>query len=250
MQATLLWFLALAAVAVATPAGACSPQDLPLRFQDGAGMRIGVWAGDCDRKAPPPACLGPDGAENAVYAVAEARFAGPDAVRSVLGRLADVAAYPSIRYWSSTRERWRPLVTSAEVLATPQGPERAGNLDSAELAQGAAAFVRQEENTPAGTMVYRLAVEEAGPDRLTLRVTNARPATLLGFTLFDTGAYSFRHSFRRLDGEAWLYHGEFAVRGCGTPLVGDKAISFATRLAAVGSYLIGRPEGAPPRPQP
>lgn len=214
-------------------------------------MRIGVWVGRCGDATPtPPACLGPDGAQDAIYAVAESRVAGPAPLGAVLDRLAAVAAYPSIRYWSSTRGRWRPLITKAEVLATPDGPERAGNLDPAELARGDAAFVRQEENTPAGTMVYRLAVEESGPDRLALRVTNARPATLLGFTLFDTGDYVFRHSFRRIDGQSWIYHGELSVRGCGNPLFGDKAISFATRLAAVGSYLIGRPEGSPPQPVP
>jgi len=235
---------AVAIALAAAPALACDPSDLPIQYRQGA-LAIGLYPGSCGDSGPPPACLA--GASGLVVEVTAPAKDGDDS-EVILGRAATLSHYTGIRYWSDTRGRWRELVTEAYPLDSAEGGRSAdSDLDPVALAAGRPAFAFLAENSPAGDIAYRMVARRPDPDRLELEAVNARPVRFLGITVFAPGDYAFHHRLtRRPDHSGWDYHGDLTVSGCGNPLFRDKAISFATRMAAIAGYLLGRNEENPP----
>lgn len=235
-----VWTIPLLLVAVASPAMAdCQPGQFPIRFQD-AEIQVGLWS----RGDSVPACL--DGDARGLSALVQVDAVVPDLTdgTEVMARVARVSAYPSIRYWSPTRERWRELVVSASPLDSRDGPDRGGDFDLTQLWPGRTIHIHQDENTPAGDVVYAMTIEQWNPDRLTLRAVNATAVTRLGLTLLDPGEYEVRHEFRRV-GEGWIYRGQLRVAGAGVPFLQERAESLMTRMVALYRYLAGRPAETP-----
>ena len=236
--------IALAMAVMAQPALACDPSELPIQFRQD-DLAIGLYPGACGDSGPPPACLA--GADGLVVEVTAPANAG-DGADEVLGRAAAISHYPTIRYWSDTRGRWRELITEAYPLESAEGGRlAAADLDALALAGGRPAFVFLAENSPAGDIAYKMTARRPDPDRLELEAVNARPVRFLGFTVFAPGEYAFHHGLtRRPDRSGWDYHGSLTAAGCGNPLIRDKAVSFATRMAAIAGYLLGRTISTPP----
>ena len=236
--------LALATALAVQPALACEPSELPIQFRQGA-LAIGLYPGSCGDGGMPPACLA--GSSGLVVEVTAPAKEG-DGADEVLRRAAAISHYPGIRYWSDTRGRWRELVTEAYPLESAEGGRlAAADLDPQALANGRPATVFLAENSPAGEIAYTMTARRPDPDRLELEAVNARPVRFLGFTVFAPGEYAFHHRLsRRPDRSGWDYHGSLTAAGCGNPLVRDKAISFATRMAAIAGYLLGREPETPP----
>lgn len=231
---TLALALLLLAVLPARPAAACGG----LYRADGVELVV-EEAG----------CRSAGGAAEGVAGLrvtAAAVFEEPGGAQAILARFAAVSRYPEIRYWSSTRGRWRPLVVAAHPLAGAEGPRRADDFRVDELAEGSGVHFFQRENTPAGEVIYRLSIEALGPDALVATAANANTVRVFGLPLFRPGEYRFRYAFRRIGGQSWDYRGELAVAGDGLPVPGDRGASFATRMAAVSLHLLGRRPTAPP----
>ncbi|MBF0560616.1 MAG: hypothetical protein HQL37_01115 [Alphaproteobacteria bacterium] len=225
-------------------AEACALAQMPVLYQDG-DMGVGVNIGPCDAVSSGgrSVCPMPEGAALEVVVA----VASPDTAlrEDVLARVAAVSQYRSIRYWSDTRERWRELVSEAHALTGSEGVER-DDLQVKDLFEGAEFYFAQKENTPAGDVVYRTSVRVNQPDRLVLDVSNALPVRVLGLTFFAPGDYVFHHDFRRMANSTWSYDGTLSIRGCGNFYLRNKAISFASRMAALASYLLGRSPVTPP----
>lgn len=233
-------FAALAFCLQASPAESapsCDAASLPTVYRN-PWLTVGVWSRHGEAVVPP--CADAEPRPSLVLVEAEGRFTEAGGVAALVARLAALDRYRDIRYWSVTRSRWRELVSQAQ-RPDGHGGWTEGPFAPADLAPGVELRFRQDENTPAGRVVYRLSVEQMTPDRLDVLVVNARPVTFLGMTLFAPGEYRFHHSFRRIAGDQWDYRGQVQVLGSVDYPFGDRGPSYANRAEGTYRYLAGLP---------
>lgn len=198
----------------------------------------------------PPPCVTPGQGKFTLLLEGLATYPVPGGADEFLSRFADVSALDGIRYWSVTRQRWRPLVTAAEPLSAPHREAVRGDFNLAELQPGVALFLYQEENTPAAEVVYRTRVIERAPTRVVVEVENALPVKRFLLELFPESGYRFVHVFEKTDGERWRHYMLLRLDTSYGFLLAGHETSFINRMGALFRYFAGVPTdgGLPPAP--
>ena len=114
----------------------------------------------------PPGCLGWSTPGFATLLTTVARFRYSGGVEELLGRVGRISGLTGIRYWSTTRQHWAPLIVSASALAGPEGAHHRQDFSLPELAQGSTVYYQQSDNT-SGKATYQLrivSVSRGSPD--------------------------------------------------------------------------------------
>ena len=205
----------------------------------GAPPAIALWyGGDLDGWEP-GACTGWAAARFNVLVATAGRFPSPGGGDAILGRFAQTSKIPGITYWSVTRHAWRPLIHAAYALSAADRNARRDDFALSELGPGATALFFQDEETPAGALVYRLEVRERTADRLVVALANAERVRMLLVPLFDPGEYQFVYFFERESGEVWRYYALARAGGAWNPIVRLGSDSYINRAAALFRYLTG-----------
>ena len=157
----------------------------------------------------------------------------------IVGRFAQVSKFAGITYWSVSRQKWRPLIRAAYALSAPDRKAKREDFALTELGPGATVAFFQDEETPAGALVYRLEVRERTADRLVVSLANAERVRMLLVPLFDPGEYQFVYFFERESGEVWRYFALARAGGAWNPIVRLGSDSYINRAAALFRYLAG-----------
>jgi hypothetical protein len=181
----------------------------------------------------PAACLDWSGESKLITAVASRFTADHD----VTSRLGAVSAWPNIRYWSLSKQRWLPLVLAAS--AVDAAGHRLGDVPLAGLAAGRdSLFVESDENT--GEATYRMRVLERGNGRFVISTENVTPIKISVLTAFEPGALQTVTFVTRGTGSDWSTYQITRVGSGGSSLVLGHKGSFLNRLEAVRRHLAGR----------
>ena len=197
--------------------------------------QAGIWTADELHKDNwrPAACLNWSGESKLVTAVAS-RFTADHDVPSRLGA---VSAWPNIRYWSISKQRWLPLVLAASAVDT--AGHRLGDIPLAGLPAGRdSLFVERDENT--GEATYRMRVLERSNGRIVVSTENVTPITISVLTAFEPGALQTVTFVTRESGTHWSTYQISRVGSGGSSLVLRHKGSFLNRLEAVRRHLAGR----------
>jgi len=227
--------VALPAFALAGPMPPCGTDPTPPFGVLNGPPRAGIWTADELHKEGwrPAACLNWSGESKLVTAVASRFSAGHD----VASRLGTVSAWPDIRYWSLSKQRWLPLVLAAS--AVDAAGHRLGDVPLAGLAAGRdSLFVESDENT--GEATYRMRVLERGNGRIVVATENVTPIKISVLTAFEPGALQTVTFVTRETGSDWSTYQITRVGSGGSSLVLGHKGSFLNRLEAVRRHLAGR----------
>ena len=126
----------------------CAAEPTPAYGSADNAPRAGIWTADELHAVHwvPAACLGWRGDTKLVAAVAS-RFHTSD---NVFDRVGAISGWASVKYWSVSKQSWRPLVLAAAAV-DPTG-RRADNAASVSLLSGHdTLFVERDENTGEAT---------------------------------------------------------------------------------------------------
>lgn len=234
-------------------AGIAEAAELP-RDDCGAGplpggrtpTTIGIWFGDDLEDWTPPDCTGwaPRPFTVLVETVGSTQWTG--AAQDILAHLARISDLTTIRYWSTTRGRWRVLIPDAAALHGPDPERRRADFSVADLRAGPV-FFWQAENTPLDEVTYRMTVDQADADTVVVEISNALAARAGLFERVPPGEHTFFYRFDRREDGTWSLYG-LMRSGSGPRLVarvGRK--SYGNRASALFRYLAGAiTDGAPP----
>lgn len=243
-------FLAVALLATVLSGAAAHAASEP-RLDCGAGTptqhpTVEIWFGDDLEAWTPPACTGWAARRFTVLVETNGETALTGAPSDLLARLARISDLKTIRYWSTTRDRWRDLIPDATALSGPDPALRRPDFGEAELRAGAIYFW-QEENTPLGAVTYRMATRVVDARTVVVEIKNALPARAALFASVPPGHHEFLYRFHRRDDGRWSLYG-LMRSGSGPRLIaraGRK--SYGNRAVALFRYLAGeRTDGAPP----
>ena len=239
--------LLLSAVPVsAAPAALCHDITAATVAADvGATPDVRIWLPEDDVGRPAmPACNDWPASDGAVIVATAGRFVEPGAMPAIVQRFASPSRFTAIRYWSVTRQAWRPMIAAAHALAGADAQSRRGDVGTDTIVSGTTLHYLQRENGPTGEVVYRMDVLERSDDRLIIDQRNVTPVRLMLLPLFDAGAQRAMYVIEREAGDTWTYY-QLART---PPLVTGAALkaSYINRAVAVFRYIAGLPTDAAP----
>lgn len=244
--------LAAAGFAIATPLPTppCGTPPVPAYASLGAqpAMAIlraeqldtGVWR--------PSSCTGWPAASRSRVVVALAGLVRvADGSETLLTRAGAVSSLRTVRYWSTTDSKWRPLFLDAVALAGPaEGGERRDDFRPSEL-QAGRTYYYWVDDSRSGPLVYRVRVLERSPYRVALAEENVSPVRAFGMTLFQPAALQTVVFAQRQADDVWgLYILVRIDRQASSFIASGHEASTANRALALFRHLAGIPTDAEP----
>ena len=249
-------FLCVVAIALLTGAASAQPGPnppcakgaiAPAFASPGPHPNVSVWfASDLEDGWTAPECLGWQQRDTKVLVATAGRFREPGGSSALVRRLAAVSDYTAMQYWSVTRQLWRPLIKAATALSGPDEDLARADFDATELQHGSERYFWQDEETPAGGIVYRLLIRARTEDRLELELENARDESFLLMPLFGAGEFQTQIVFAREAQTVWRYYSLQWAAGSSTPNGLGHRASYINRAAAIFRHLTGQPTNAEP----
>jgi len=169
------------------------------------------------------------------------RFHNAGGMAALATRVGAISTATSIRYWSVSRQKWRPLFAEAQALRTPDPDTPRDDFTEDEVSVGADLYLSQEENNPTNAVVYRMTVRERSAHRLVLSVTNESPARLLLVPIFEVGEQESVTFLLHERDQIWRYYSLTRLGGGPDTGARDHASSLVNRAIAVYRHVAGIP---------
>jgi hypothetical protein len=226
--------LCLSAAAHASgPQPPCEQTATPSFAGEGSVPASRIWLSDDLRRQgwTPPACLGWTGDSRLVAAVA-ATFRSKLSLDQLVERMTAVSAYPTIKYWSVSRQQWRPI--ALEVKPTPS-PAGAAPTD-----------IYYVERGDMGPSTHLLRVIRRTPERAMIVSQNVTPIQVAIVTAFEPGALQLAVFIERAGPDLWRLYEITRVSSASSSLVTSSPVSYLNRLVAFQRYLAGTQTDAEP----
>ena len=233
---------ALPTAAFAQAVAPCGAEPTPAYGAADGAPGVGLWTADELRAAhwTPSACLGWTGDTKLVAAVAS-RFEAKD---HVFDRVSAVSGWASVKYWSVSKQAWRPLVLAATAV-NARGQAQEELSSATPVGSRDNLFVERDENS--GETTYRMRVLERSSQRMVVATENVTPIRLAILTTFEPGALQTVTFLQKEAGNSWSTYQITRVGAGGSSMVLGYKSSFLNRLEAVRRYLAGQPtDGLPP----
>ncbi len=167
-------------------------------------------------------------------------------MEQLLSRFGSISSLTGLRYWSATEHRWRELVTAATAVEGPAGKRARGDFSLAELRAGSPVYFSQTDNRSSGSVVYKMTVLEAAPDRVVITIENVTSIRLLLITLFPPGSVQTTDFMERQRDGSWGYYSLVRTRASSSILTGTFLSSYVNRAVAFFRHIAGIPEETQP----
>ena len=173
-----------------------------------------------------------------VATAARFRYAsGADGLRRRLGA---VSGMSGMLYWSTTQQRWQPLILDAYVVSDAAGEKRRQDFAPEEIAEGRVLYLQQEDQL-FGKGIYRVRIRAASADRLAFEMENTSTLRYLMVPIFQPGEMQSICFLDRESHDVWRYYSLARARGEVGPLLSGHKASFINRAVALYRYLAGIP---------
>lgn len=205
-----------------------------------------VWdRSSSSREWMPPGCLGWSAPGFATLVTTIARFRYSGGVNELLGHAGAISQYTDIRYWSTTRQHWAPLIVSAMALAGPEGAHHRQDFSLLELAQGSTLYYQQSDNT-SGKATYQLRIVSVSADRLIFETENITAMRYLLVPIFPPHEFQAIYFLERESPEVWRYYSLGRTGKDANGLANGHDASTINRAMAFFRYLVGIPTDQEP----
>lgn len=238
------WALAWAAD---RPHAPCDDGAYPEFPKVDAAPEVRVWfRGDIEGGWTPAACTGWDEQDFTVLVALAGRFHDESGIEGFLGRVAAISDLASMKYWSTTRKRWRELVPDAYALEGPDKALRRPDFSVGELKSGKNLYYWQRERSPADNIIYGVRLRETGPQRIIVEMENALPVKRFLVTLFEPGQHQLIHILEDYGDGDWNYYSLMRSRAKISALARGHEASFINRAVAIYRYFAGIPTDQEP----
>jgi len=172
-----------------------------------------------------------------------ARFRHSGGLEDLAARAGAISATRSIRYWSVTDDRWRPLISNAFAVSDAETRVPRFDFTSDEVLSGAPLHFLQDDNRSKGLNLYGLTGRRLGRARFAAEFVNLAAIRAFLAKIYEARALTSVHVFEHLDGDIWGYYGIFAARD-GVAM--GTIASFKNRAAAYQRFITGVPTDSEP----
>lgn len=228
-----------------TPQPPCGSDPVPSWPAPDQPAASKLWSrADFGRDWKPPACTGwtAPGFTTLVTTVARFQASNGD---DLLRRIGAISERAGTRYWSTTHQKWEPLITDAYALTGAKSGAWRANFTSDEIRAGKPLYFQQTDNLT-GKGVYRLLVSEASADRIVFEVENVSAMKYLFVTVFSPGEMQSVYFLDRDQGNVWRYYSILRTGLHANSLVTANDSSAINRAVAFYRRFVGIPTDQEP----
>jgi hypothetical protein len=160
-------------------------------------------------------------------------------------RFGSVSTLLAVRYWSTSEQKWRPLVLSASAIASTNATTPRADYSLAELVTGEDRYYSVTDSRSGRAVTYRLRLWLSQPTELVVESANVDAIRQWGITLYDPGGLHTLYFLKKQSSNVWTYYSitrllpkSFLAEGH------DK--SFINRAVALYRHIAGLPTDAEP----
>jgi hypothetical protein len=164
---------------------------------------------------------------------------------ALIGRFGAISRLLSVSYWSTTDQKWQPLVTAAHAttLAASSLQPRP-DYSPAELTKAEDRYYEVTDNRSSQAVTYRLRLRwDAG--NLVVETSNVSPVKKWGITLFAPGGLHTLYFLSQRSPGVWAYYSITRVLPNSFLAAGHEK-SYINRAVALYRYFTQHPTDAEP----
>jgi hypothetical protein len=226
------------------PCGGVGP--VPSYAATGAAPNLRTW-GKNAALWKPPACMPWPGAQYRLIVALAGSFRHDGDAGSLLDRFGAISKMQGMVYWSGSDKAWRPLITEASAVVGLDGRQRRADFTEPEMTVGTDLFFEEGDNRSSDTVVYRLRVLEAGPDRIAIETENVSPIQVLFMTLFPPASLRATYFLERRGPGTWSFYGLSSTSQKASAIATIAEGPYVNRAAALYRHFAGIPgDRSPP----
>ncbi len=188
-------------------------------------------------------CLGSIRGRMKLIIVLAGRFNHSRSLEDISSRIGAVSSTKGLPYWSTTEDRWRPLISEAFALEDATSDTPRADFIAQEVLSGRTLYFAQEDTRSTSLNLYSLTARVATPDRMVIEIINLTSIRFWFVTLFEPRTLLSVFFIDRLGSGVWGYYGLSVVRDRSTE---GHERSFVNRAAAYYRFITGVPADTEP----
>jgi hypothetical protein len=225
---------ALPLQAESRPQPPCGSKPFPPYPEEKGSPVVKIWRSDWT----PPACTGWSALASATVVVTVARFRYAGGAVGLLRRIGAVSEMSGLLYWSTSRQRWQPLIIEAYAITGPDAEQRRKDFVPDEIKAGRSLHLLQEDNL-LGKATYEMRITSATDDRLIFATKNSSVIRYFGLPLFQPGEIQSISFLDRESKDVWQYYNIARMAKQASVLTMGQDASLINRAVALFRYLSG-----------
>jgi hypothetical protein len=169
-----------------------------------------------------------------------------DSRDTFIERFGSVSALSGVQYWSTTEQKWRPLVLSASAIASVNSRLPRADYSLAELVTGEDRFYSMTDSRSGRAVTYRLRLSQSQPTGLVVDIANVDAIKQWGITLYAPGGLHTLYFLQKRAPDILAYYSITRVLPNSFLAEGHEK-SYINRAVAVYRHIVGlRTDAEPP----
>jgi hypothetical protein len=240
-----LFLLAAAGACFAqqAPVPPCAGEAFPQYPEAGQAPVVKVWERDPEWTAPP--CTGWKEPGFGMLVALAGRFRSAEGSSGLLRRIGAISQLQGVRYWSTTHQGWRTLITGASAVEDATGNHRRGDFAPEEFVAGRSLYFEQEDNVT-GKATYQLRVNSISPDRMVFEIENTSTMRYLFVPVFRPGEMRSIYYLEHEKPDVWRFYSMTRTGPGASSLATGHDASSINRAVAMYRHLAGIPTDQEP----
>jgi len=162
---------------------------------------------------------------------------GFDGLRRRIGAVSELAG---MLYWSTSNQRWQPLIVSAHALSGPASDQPRKDYSLDDVREGRSLYF-QEEDSLFGKATYQMRVLSASAGGIVFATENSSPIRYFAIPLFAPGEIQAIYFLERESESVWRYYSIARTGKQASLLTEGHEASLINRAVASFRYLAGIP---------
>jgi hypothetical protein len=223
------------------PKPPCGEDPVPGYPSPAASPSVKVWT---QMEWPPPKCTGWGMMASATLVGSAGQFNLGGGSEELRRRIAVVSQMNGLLYWSTTHQKWQPLITESYGLTALEGGRRA-DFTAREIEAGRTLFLKQSDNL-LGPVTYQMRIIEASDERIVFGTENRIAIRYLGLALFQPGEIQAVTFLERERGSVWRYYSIARMAKAASILTMGHDASLINRAVALFRHVAGIPADREP----
>ena len=193
----------------------------------------------------PPSCTGWTQPGFTTLAETAGRFRSDSGLEGLKQAVGAISSLKGLVYWSTTHQRWQPLIVDAYAITAAKDGQRRGDFTAHELEPGSRLYFEQEDSL-SGKGTYELHVLSVSPDRLVFDTRNLTTLRYLLVPVFHPGDVESVYFLARESAHTWRYYNLTRLGENANGLAAGHPSSSVNRAVALFRHLAGIPADKEP----
>jgi hypothetical protein len=168
-----------------------------------------------------------------------------NSLKGFIERLGSISTLSTVQYWSTTEQKWRPMVTSASAISSVNSRLPRADYSLTELTTGTDLYYSVTDSRSGHPVAYRLRVLQDQPTELLAETANVDAIRQWGITVYAADGLHTLYFLKKQSAGVWAYYSITRVLPH-TFLAAGHDKSVINRAIALYRHIVGLPTDAEP----